>query len=112
MYNQVLLLHMLSRPAPWLLNYIVVSGNPERRDYSITNLVADMKLLARDNKIKKFSMMIKKPSALDLMKKLGVEIYKFSEPTEEASNITFKNKSYTYCILTIDKIELLSNKHG
>ncbi|CAH7100911.1 Transcriptional regulator [Vibrio chagasii] len=93
------------------LNYIVVSGHSEKREQSIANLISDMKLLARNTKIKKYSMIIKNPSALDLMKTLGFEIYKFSEPTEEASNIRFKNKSYAYCILTIDKIELLSNKH-
>ncbi|CAK2063883.1 hypothetical protein VCRA2112O187_4140001 [Vibrio crassostreae] len=70
-----------------------------------------MKLLARNTKIKKFSMMIKNPNALELMKNLGFEIYKFSEPTKEKSNITFKKKNYRYCVLTIDKIELLSNKH-
>ncbi|MDD1827468.1 XRE family transcriptional regulator, partial [Photobacterium sp. ZSDE20] len=75
------------------------------------NLISDMKLLARNTKIKKFSMMVKNPNALDLMKKLGFEIWKFSEPTEEKSNITFKNKNYRYCVVTIDKIELLSNKH-
>ncbi|MFA0016040.1 helix-turn-helix transcriptional regulator [Vibrio lentus] len=93
------------------LNYIVVSGHSEKREQSIANLISDMKLLARNTKIKKYSMIIKNPNALELMKNLGFEIYKFSEPTEEMSNITFKNKSYRYCILTIDKIELLSNKH-
>lgn len=93
------------------LNYIVVSGHSEKREHSIANLVADMKLLAINHKIKKYSMIIKNPNALELMKNLGFDIYKFSEPTEEMSNITFKNKSYRYCILTIDKIELLSNKH-
>lgn len=93
------------------LNYIVVSGHSEKREQSIANLISDMKLLARNTKIKKYSMIIKNPNALELMKNLGFEIYKFSEPTEEMSNITFKNKSYRYCILTIDKIELLSNKN-
>ncbi|CAK1846592.1 helix-turn-helix domain-containing protein [Vibrio crassostreae] len=93
------------------LNYIVVSGHSEKREQSIANLISDMKLLARNTKIKKYSMIIKNPSALELMKNIGFEIWKFSEPTEQKSNITFKNKSYRYCILTIDKIELLSNKH-
>ncbi|TKF06862.1 helix-turn-helix transcriptional regulator [Vibrio kanaloae] len=93
------------------LNYIVVSGHSEKREQSIANLISDMKLLARNTKIKKYSMIIKNPSALELMKNIGFEIWKFSEPTEEKSNITFKNKNYRYCVLTIDKIELLSNKH-
>ncbi|MEZ8943757.1 helix-turn-helix domain-containing protein [Vibrio sp. 10N.247.311.12] len=93
------------------LNYIVVSGHSEKREQSIANLISDMKLLASNTKIKKFSMMIKNPNALELMKNLGFEIWKFSEPTEQKSNITFKNKNYRYCVLTIDKIELLSNKH-
>jgi len=93
------------------LNYIVVSGHSEKREQSIANLISDMKLLARNTKIKKYSMIIKNPSALELMKNIGFEIWKFSEPTEEKSNITFKNKNYRYCVLTIDKIELLSNKN-
>ncbi|MEZ9404515.1 MULTISPECIES: helix-turn-helix domain-containing protein [unclassified Vibrio] len=93
------------------LNYIVVSGHSEKREQSIANLISDMKLLARNTKIKKYSMIIKNPSALELMKNIGFEIWKFSEPTEQKSNITFKNKNYRYCVLTIDKIELLSNKH-
>lgn len=93
------------------LNYIVVSGHSEKREQSIANLISDMKLLAGNHKIKKFSMIIKNPNALEIMKSIGFEIYKFSEPTKESSNITFKNKSYKYCILSIDKIELLSNKH-
>lgn len=93
------------------LNYIVVSGHSEKREQSIANLISDMKLLAGNTKIKKYSMIIKNPNALELMKAIGFEIYKFSEPTKEKSNITFKNKYYRYCILTIDKIELLSNKH-
>ena len=93
------------------LNYLVVSSHSEKQEHSIANILSDMKLLARNNKIKKFSMLIKNPNALDLMKSIGFEIYKFSEPTEEISNITFKNKSYRYCIMTIDKIDLLSNKH-
>ena len=93
------------------LNYLVVSGHSEKREQSIANLISDMKLLARNTKIKKYSMIIKNPSALELMKNIGFEIWKFSEPTEEKSNITFKNKNYRYCVLTIDKIELLSNKN-
>ena len=89
----------------------MVSSHSEKQEHSIANILSDMKLLARNNKIKKFSMLIKNPNALDLMKSIGFEIYKFSEPTEEISNITFKNKSYRYCIMTIDKIDLLSNKH-
>ncbi len=49
-----------------------------------------------------------KPKCIDLNENIWFEIYKFSEPTEEASNIRFKNKSYAYRILTI---EPLSNKH-
>ncbi|CAK2121186.1 helix-turn-helix domain-containing protein [Vibrio crassostreae] len=93
------------------LNYIVVSGHSEKREQSIANLISDMKLIARNTKIKKYSMIIKNPSALELMKNIGFEIWKFSEPTEQKSNITFKNKNYHYCVLTIDKIELLTNKN-
>ncbi|MFM2642159.1 helix-turn-helix transcriptional regulator [Vibrio chagasii] len=93
------------------LNYVVVSGHSEKREHSIVNLVSDMKLLAKNPNIKRFSMLIKNPKALELMKNLGFEIFKFSEPTDEKSNIIFKNKSYRYCIMTIDKIDLLSNKH-
>lgn len=93
------------------LNYFVVSAHSEKQEHSIVNMLSDMQLLAKNNKIKRFSMLIKNPYALDIMKKIGFEIYKFSEPTEERSNIEFKNQSYRYCILTIDKIELLSNKH-
>ncbi|TCV24950.1 helix-turn-helix domain-containing protein [Vibrio crassostreae] len=93
------------------LNYIVVSGHSEKREQSIANLISDMKLIARNTKIKKYSMIIKNPSALELMKNIGFEIWKFSEPTEQKSNITFKNKNYRYCVLTIGKIELLSNKN-
>ncbi|CAK1873021.1 Helix-turn-helix protein [Vibrio crassostreae] len=93
------------------LNYIVVSGHSDKREQSIANLISDMKLIARNTKIKKYSMIIKNPSALELMKNIGFEIWKFSEPTEQKSNITFKNKNYRYCVLTIDKIELLSNKN-
>lgn len=41
------------------LNYIVVSGHSEKREQSIANLISDMKLLARNTKIKKYSMIIK-----------------------------------------------------
>ncbi|MCY9862482.1 helix-turn-helix transcriptional regulator [Vibrio coralliirubri] len=93
------------------LNYVVVSSHAEKREQSIAHLISDMKLIARNTKIKNYSMIIKNPSALELMKNIGFEIWKFSEPTEEKSNITFKNKNYRYCVLTIDKIELLSNKN-
>eukprot|EP00481_Brizalina_sp_1-RS-2013_P000447 TRINITY_DN1145_c0_g1_i1.p1 TRINITY_DN1145_c0_g1~~TRINITY_DN1145_c0_g1_i1.p1 ORF type:complete len:118 (-),score=9.11 TRINITY_DN1145_c0_g1_i1:159-512(-) len=48
---------------------------------------------------------------MKLLKGVGFEVFKFSEPSAKKCNITFKNKHYSYCILTIDKIDYLTNRN-
>ncbi|EDK27143.1 hypothetical protein VSWAT3_05126 [Vibrionales bacterium SWAT-3] len=77
----------------------------------IEHIVSDIQLLSQNKNIKKYSVLVKDPNMMKLLKGLGFEVFKFSEPSAKKCNITFKDKHYGYCILTIDKIDYLTNRN-
>ena len=93
------------------INYFNISSHSETKHHVIEHIVSDIQLLSQNENIKRYSVLVKDPNMMKLLKGVGFEVFKFSEPSAKKCNITFKNKYYSYCILTIDKIDYLTNRN-
>ncbi|MFA0158818.1 helix-turn-helix transcriptional regulator, partial [Vibrio sp. 10N.261.46.A3] len=81
------------------INYFNISSHSEKKDHVIEHIVSDIKLLSQNKNIKKYSVLVKDPNMMKLLKGVGFEVFKFSEPSAKKCNITFKNKHYIPVII-------------
>lgn len=63
------------------INYFNISSHSETKDHVIEHIVSDIQLLSQNKNIKKYSVLVKDPNMMKLLKGVGFEVFKFSEPS-------------------------------
>ncbi|PSW16839.1 hypothetical protein C9I98_19995 [Photobacterium sanctipauli] len=56
-------------------------------------------------------MLIINPDVLEANKALGYDTFKYSDECDEGASLELNGRYFNYCVMIIDKLKLLSNKH-
>ncbi|MGF1701456.1 helix-turn-helix domain-containing protein [Photobacterium makurazakiensis] len=96
------------------LVYFITSTFSLSMEVTIDNILQDLKYFSDNPSIKRVAALIINPDALEVYKALGYETFKYSDEYkegDEGGSLELNGRKYNYCVVVIDKLRLLSNKH-